>query len=246
MIGFHLDPIQLLHQLIQSHEALKQVVTNPNTSVFFGVFNVREFWHKIMTDSFFVGILTYLLNHQSLTSVNDYITLFNSLNFQTSDWNFNQWIRSLSGGSNQNNSKAIVFKFFEKVFGDTQLPPNVNALDDFLRGNLASVTITYYALRQNGRPDPTTALVRDYIRGTITSETIHPRVFVKITSKTMNIGRIEVFDKRSPSYNPRTFNLISGVDISSLTPSNSNPLELKIKLFHYGGLESEIDLTLRW
>jgi hypothetical protein len=246
-IGYHLEPLELFDQIVLAHNALKQVVKEPKDSVFFGQ-NIgnKEFWHKIMTDAFFVGLFTYLLRHDGLSSINDYITLFNSLNFQLSDWNFNQWIISLSGGSNQSNSKSIVFKFFEQIFSNIKLPEKVDAIDDFIRGNLASITITYWTLLQNGKPNPTTALTKEYVGGSKRSESINPRTYLKITFKTLNIGKVEVFDKQSPSYNPRIFNLQKGEDISTFTPANNNPLELRIKLFHYGGLESQIDLTLKW
>jgi hypothetical protein len=246
-IGYHLEPEDLFEQIVLAHEGLKQVISNPNTSVFFGQSSAnKDFWHKTLTDAFFVGIFTYLLKHQTPSSVNDYVILFNSLNFQLSDWNFNQWILSLSGGSNQSNSRVIAFTFFEKIFTDLQLPANINSIDDFLKGNLASITITFSSLKQNGRPDPSTALVRNYLRGSNQSETILPRVHIKITSKTFNIGKIEAYDVQSLGYNPKTFNLLRGENIASTNPPNNNPLGLKIKLFHYGGLESLIDLTLKW
>lgn len=246
-IGYHLKPEELCTQIVLAHEALKQVVAAPNQSVFFG-HNIsnREYWHKTLTDAFFVGLFTFLLKHPQPNSINEYITIFNKLNFHISDWNFNQWIRSLSGGSNQSNSRVIAFTFFEKIFSDLTLPPQVNSIDDFLKGNLASIDITYSSLKQNGRPDPQTYIVRNYIRGAIQSETIVPRTFLKITSKTLNIGKIETWDKFAPGYNPRTFNLLRGENIATFTPANNNPLNLIIKLFHYGGLESQIELTIRW
>jgi hypothetical protein len=239
-IGSHLAPKALAQQIGLAFMALTQVVTAPlNESVFFGT---GEYGQEIMQDAFVIGVLSYLLEHGPPSS---WVDVLNNLSFKTTDWNFKSWVRTLSGPA-QTTSKNLAASVFRKVFQERSLPTGPGNLRDFLHGNNAKITMLFSHIDPGkSRPSRRNVKTLEVPRGAVLSESIAPRKHVKISFKSENIGKLTVTDKSSPPGRIVEYRLIgSGIQIDP--GKHSNPLQLLIRMEHYGGIESTADLSISW
>jgi len=239
-VGAHLSPKALAQQISFAFIALTQVVTAPlNESVFFGT---GEYGQEIMQDAFIIGVLSYLLQHGAPTS---WVDVLENLSFKTTDWNFKSWVRTLSGPA-QTTSKNLAASVFRKVFQERSLPSGPGNLRDFLHGNNARVTMQFSHI-DPGRVRPSRRNFKglEVPRGAVLSESIAPRKHLKISYKSENIGKLTITDKSSPPGRIVEYRLGgSGMILDPV--KHSNPLQLLIRMEHYGGIESTADLSISW
>lgn len=235
-IGKHLTPNDLAEQICLAHNALLQVVKAPhNETVFFGT---PEYGQKIMQDAFLVGVFTYLLN---FGKPNDWKNILEDLTFDASNWNFKSWCSAL-GGKEQTNSRTIAIKVFSSVFRNKSLIPSSGTLVDFLKGNEAKITIRFCSLSAKDKPTVKGCQDKIVTSGNKLSPTVTPAKYFKLVEETINIGKIEIIDREHPPGKVIVYKK-SG---EYLTPQMNNPLKIEVRMYHYGGQESQATLEIGW
>ena len=146
LLNGSLDPEDLAEQIGQAYVALTKAVQMPqDESVFFGK---GAFAHKVMQDGFMVGVLRRLVHSGP---PNSWLDLFKSLNFHSTDWNFNTWA-STRGGNAGNTSRKLAETIFPEVMMQGALPAEIDNLADYFRGNNAHVTVLFRHVNEAGRP----------------------------------------------------------------------------------------------
>jgi hypothetical protein len=81
-------------------------------------------------------------------------------------------------------------------------------------------------------------------RGDTLGRDIRPRLHVRLTSFSANIGSVGVFDRQSPPGRPVQYHLERGLKLEGA--SHVSPLLLDFHMQHYGGNESLAQLDVTW
>lgn len=232
----HRAPGEVAHELARAYQALHTVVQNPQASVFFGATDKHQ--QTIMQEAFLVGILARMLLHGSTA---DYATLFQSLNFHQTNWEFS-WTKSL--GAQQNAaSKKIARRVFDDALSTGALPHGSSNVADHLRGNGASVTLRCSRLSPAGRPAKHG--YTDYVaqRGSVGSQNVGATPNVRMIAKTSNVEEVVIHDKSRLKVVYREMLRSGGLTVDDTLP---RPLMVQISMQHYGGLSSEADVEFHW
>lgn len=231
-----LPPADLAVQLGTAHDALRRIVQNHSTSVFFGD---GQYGQKIMQDAFLVGVMTYLLNTGIPTG--GWHDVLRSLAFDRTNWNFN-WVKSLSGPA-QTTSRSIALDVFAMIFRDSRLPNRIDNVADYLKGDGAHVSFAFSNLTSNNRPSKKDQAYFDLPMGSKKTTTITPRTHVKISKSTPNIGKVEVTDTQRPLV---AYKSIGNKGLYLTTTQYTNPLILTVAMHHYGDTMSSAEFTINW
>ena len=193
--GTVLSPDELAEQIVFSHKALQNEVTNPankSHSVFFGD---KPYGQLIIHKAFIGGILSYLRFHGPLNSVRDWEALMRKIGFShgvKSDWNFHKWTISLSGSSEQKNSFKIALDTFQHIFTQKSKITNLT-LDEFFRGDDKELKLAFYEVGPNGSIIVSTKKLLDvrFGRRSPSKISLKNEMAFKIESKTLNIGTVK-------------------------------------------------------
>ena len=237
----HLAPDDLANELCKSHLALSGLVTAPQDKTAF--FGTNEFGQKIMQDAFFAGIMSHLLRYGRPAN---WTSVLRGLAFDKTDWNFKSWVVSLSGPA-QSISKSIAMDVFVSAFRNNALPQNTTNLADYLKGDSAAVKFEACDLTPTGRVSKTGRSIFEVMVGARRSWDVTPKIHVKISEKSQNIGKLEITDKQSPPGRtvPYTKDL-TGSGLRFEDKNHNNPIQLLIMMHHYGGNTSEASLDIKW
>ena len=238
--GSHLRPSELAEQLVLAHSALCSNVQAPqDKSVFFGD---ADHGQKIMQVAFMAGAMALLLEHGPPAS---WDTVLQNLNFHQTQWDFS-WVRSLHGKA-QSRSKKLAVGVFCQMFKTGALPKQASTVADFLRGDRAQIDLVCSELTSSNRPSRSGQKTERLDRGSVKTINIGRRRHVKIAKVTQNIAHIEVTDKQSPpgrlvSYERELAR--RGMILES--SRHGNPLSLLVTMFHYGDVQSTVEVDLGW
>lgn len=233
-----LPPADLAVQIGLAHDALRKVVQNHNTSVFFGDSQSGS-GQKIMQDAYLVGVMSYLLNTGMPTG--GWYDVLRSLAFDRTNWNFN-WVKSLSGPA-QTISRNIALDVFAMIFRDSQLPSGIDNVADYLRGDGAHVSFAFSNLTSNNSPSRKDRVHFELPMGSKKSTTITPRTHLKVSSSTPNIGKVEVTDYHRPLV---AYKSIGSKGLYLDATEYTNPLVLTVAMHHYGDTMSSAEFTINW
>jgi hypothetical protein len=242
-----LSPEDVARQMGFAYLALQNNVRAPHSNTVF--FGDKDSTQRIMQDAFFVGVLTRLLQ-RSLPI--DWMALLQALKFNSTNWNFKPWVRSVSG-TEQTISKKIAERVMRRAFTDGYLQGQPD-LVDILRGHDATFTVQIEALRVSGRPDNAATDHRVLSRGDSLNLACTKGVKrrLKILEVADNIGTIEAIDAGASTAARRvklqalrrSGGLILDPDLQP--PHHKNPLSVKFVLRFYGGIQGEADLDVEW
>ena len=235
-------------QMGLAYIALQRAVKAPqNLTVFFGD---KDSTQRIMQDAFIVGVCARLLQYALPI---DWLGLLEELRFNTSNWNFKTWVRSVSG-TDQTVSKGIAEKLFRTAFTTGSLTGQAD-LVEILRGDGAQFEVEIEGVKANGRVDPATKASRTLSKGSALGLAGNAGVKrrLKIMRPTDNIGSIEPIDSgesttvrrvRLPQLK-RSGGLIldPGADPADL---KKNPLSIQFIVQMYGGNQITADLDVDW
>lgn len=237
----YLTPSKLAEQISLAHHALTQVVSAPlDRSVFFGHTGINGPGQKIMQDAFLAGIMQYLLSYgvpQNWTGE------LKALSFDTTNWDFSSWTLSLNG-VNQTVSRDLALATLKSSFQQRALPIANSTIADILRGNNASVTLEFSTMTTANRPSSLNRTKITLTAGNRTSFSISPRLYIKVSSTSVNVGKLEIVDANSPPGRLVHYNLKKGLQLS--TTSHVNPLKLFVTMMHYGGNSSNAQIDINW
>jgi hypothetical protein len=242
-----LSPDAIARQLGRAYWALQNTVKAPqNKTVFFGE---KDSTQRIMQDAFFVGVCTRLL--QNALPI-DWPGLLSSLKFNTANWSFGTWVRSVSGAE-QRTSKGIAEKVFRWAFAQGTLPGQAD-LVDILRGDGAQFDVVIEAIKANNRADPDEEDRRTLTRGASLNLSCIAGVRrrVKVVNEANNIGSIECVDVGASTAaeivkldRMRSANGLP-LDPTVAPVQYKNPLSVKFLLHLYGGNQAEANLDITW
>lgn len=239
----HLTPTELAVQISLAFAALKTCVKAPqNTSVFFGD---GKYSHKIIIDSFLIGVLVYLRNVSKSPSLAGWTSLLKSLNFHQTDWNFQQHV--LSSARWVDKSKVLAIDVFTHIFEQAKLPPNVNDLWDYLSGDQLNIKLEFRAVNAAGNAIKKNLQTAEYKRADKKTFAMGQKKYFKVVETSKNAKHLELFDDKSSPVDPIKFKT-SGeyLKLPKVDPANKNqdPLVLTIRCTLYGGIEERITVTL--
>ena len=198
-----------------------------------------------MCDAYLVGTLAYLREVKRSPAQSDWDKLLQDLNFDKTDWNFQQNV--VTGSRWVDKSKSLAFAVFQFIFSKAALPPKVNDIWDYLSGDQISLSVEFKELNSSGNPVKKNMKTETYSRGDKKSFPMDGRKYFKVISQSVNAKHIEIFDSKSAATEPIKFN-IGGEKLQppKVDPKNKSqdPLGLTIRCILYGGNTEEIKLTL--
>ncbi|GLS89937.1 hypothetical protein GCM10007916_10040 [Psychromonas marina] len=239
-----LKPAELANQISMAFDELKKCVKLPQEkSVFFGT---GDYCHKIMCDAFIVGVLSYLANRNSAPDSDEWEDLLLSLNFNTTDWNFSQYVKK--GTRWVEKSKKLAIGVFKSIFEQGSLPAKVYDIWDYLSGDQLFIEIESKHINQNGKAIQKNSSTTRVERGAKKTIPMASRKYFKITKKSLSAMHFVIVDSKSSVADAIKFKptgeylKLPKVDLNK--PSQ-DPLCLTIKFTLYGGNEEEINITLR-
>jgi hypothetical protein len=240
--GGHLPPHDLARHIVLAHYALTQVVQAPQDhTVFFA--DDPKYGQRIMQDAWFVGVLTSIRRHGPSKS---WVTLFQTLHFDSTDWNFSSWVKSL-GGKESTRSRTLALSIFSEIFSTGKpAPKQSNDLANYLQGDGAGLVVECFQVAADGKlikasrvenPEP--------VAGT-RSVQAGSNIFVRLRPATSNIAAIVAHDGTVKHGIPEEYaqRLKKGVllDANAIT----KPWKLAITSIHYGGVTNQLSLTINW
>lgn len=236
-----INPDSLAREIGLSHTALQRVVTSQNKSVFFGS---PEYAQKVVQDAFLVGIMSYILSNGV---PNSWENVLENLNFRQTNWNFRSWVVGL-GGRAQTTSKNIARNVFSDIFRHERLPGETANIADFLRGDKANITFEFSPLTESGRASTKNRKEFNLTVGAKTSVSVDSRRHVKISDRSNNVGKIEIYDReKSKAGRPVQYGLHKQNGYLVINPEeHTDPLKLYIQMHHYGANESDAELDISW
>jgi hypothetical protein len=244
-VGSHLPPIVLAAELCRAVQALQIEVSAPHKdTVFLGDDTHAQ---TIMKDAFLVGVLTKLLNAGAPF---DWRDLLQTLQFSLTNWNLS-WTISLSGSKTHPASRKIALSVFETVFVDGVLPQDPTGtpikLNDFLRGNAASIDLVCSLPTAAGRGSSRGAITFNIPRSATLTPTVQNNRHLALRNPTGNIAAIRVFDGDSRPGKPVTYPELLRSSGLLLDPSkHANPLKLEIMMQFYGAAETRAEVEVSW
>ena len=230
----HMSPALLARELSIAYIALNNTVANHAVSVFFGTASKQQ---TIMQDAYLLGVLARALLHGPTA---DWSALLQQLNMHLTNWEFN-WVRGLSGPANTA-SKAIAREVVRDALVGGSLPTGSASLADHLRGNGASVTLSCSSLSPAGRPRAAGRTEYTAQRGSTGSHAVGTTPHVRLSSKTSNVGEVQITDAKSSRVRYRELER-RGLVMQTPLP---RPLEIQITMQHYGDLVSQAEVQLNW
>lgn len=236
----HFQPNELAHQISIAFDVLSEIVKAPQgKTVFFGKGN---YFHKIMCDAYLIGILTHLLQCDSLPNREDWDDLLRDLQFDKTDWNFQQHVKKSSRWVDK--SKKLAFDIFIEIFSQGSLPHGVNNIWDYLSGDQLKLELEFKNLNDQGRPIKKDVSKVSLQRGSKKTIPMETRRYFKVCSRSKNAKHIEVFDERGNQAYPMTYKASGQV----IEPDNSGDslesIGIIFKVTLYGGAEESINITL--
>lgn len=241
-IGSHLPPRNIAEQIVLAHKSLIAKTPQPHSQSVFFSDNAR-FGQRIMQDAFLVGVMSYLLSYNTPTSWDAILT---TLKFDTTNWNFSTWIDSLSGRENTR-SKKLAIKIFQKMFSDQVPPtPSISDLSNYLQGDSASVSIILSHLSNAGRPRTSGRQVTSLPASGTRSHQSPGQTHIKLVSESDNISEMTVHDNTFHQGAARNYaaELKRGLILDDTRMSK--PWTIHVTSHHYGGITSELKLTISW
>jgi hypothetical protein len=244
-----LSPEELAKQLGLAYLALQSCVKAPQAqTVFFGD---RDHNQRIMQDAFFIGSCTRLL--QNSLPIN-WKGLLQALKFNTSNWNFKPWIRSV-GGTDQTVSKQLAEKVFRSYFKAGTVSGQGD-LVDILKGDGAQFLVIAESLKPSGRVDKQLTEQKVLTKGANLGLTCSGggrwRLRIPDDKTSTNIGSIlAIDDGASTAANRVRLERIKSkggliLDPNEIPQKYHNPLSLKFIVHLYGGIQFEADLAVTW
>lgn len=235
--GMHLPPLQLAEQLANAFIALTKSVALPHDSTVF--FGSPKYEQKIIQDAFWVGVLSSILARGPYNIV-DWESLFQKLKFPVTDWNFNNWYKSLSGPVGAI-SKRLVINVFADAFRNQNLPTSTGTMADYLKGNDAKIILEFSLLTASGNVSRSGKTDMTLVSGNRLSMNISPARHVKVRYKSGNIGKLEIIDTQHPPGSVITYPE-NGFKLYNI----KQPLKLLLRMQHYGGSEGKAWVDLTW
>lgn len=247
-----LDAHVVASEIGRAYLALAKEVTPPlEETAFFGSPD-GDYGQPYMQLALLAGVLTYLHVHGP---PEDWRTVYQQLKFSETDWNFASWTTTLSGSAG-NTSKRLASRVFASTFADEELPNPRSNLADYLRGTGAQLTLIFSRLDDEGRPvriDTDEVLIT---RGDDISHAAGIRRHVKVarltdTQGSKNIGRLQVFDKHDVGSQRLQAMAGRGIvlddDIGHTAGKGARrQLPVRFLMEHYGGRQSDANLTISW
>lgn len=237
-----LAPAALADELGKALRALREVVRAPqDRSVFFGT---TEWAQVAMQDAYLIAVMAYLREHGA---PEDWTAVLKGLEFHKTDWQFKNWVTTLSGKAGTD-SRNVAERVFVSAFSDNELPDGQN-IADYLRGNRAHVNVRFSRVNAEGRPIAAGRVDVELLRGDDqsldTGELLHVRIDPKW--RKTNIARLDVVDATSPVANPRKIPQLTSAQ-GLLLPKDAEERELQVamNMIFYGGRSSDAQLTIRW
>jgi hypothetical protein len=232
-----LEPADLADEFGKALRALRSVVNGPDRSVFFGADS-----HALvpMQDAFMIGVMSFLRQHGP---PEDWSVILKGLEFQHTDWNFQSWIKTMSGKQGSD-SRKVSATVFAEAFTANALPEG-ERLDEYLKGNGALLEIVFSLLNANGRPvrqDRETIKLSGGDNRTH-GESAHKHVKVAPSWKHSNIARLEVVDANSNPANPTKLPEIKG---GGMILEGTGERDVAFTMHFFGGLSSIASLKIRW
>jgi hypothetical protein len=204
-----------------------------------------------MQDAFFIGSCTRLL--QNSLPIN-WKGLLQALKFNTSNWNFKPWIRSV-GGTDQTVSKQLAEKVFRSYFKAGTVSGQGD-LVDILKGDGAQFLVIAESLKPSGRVDKQLTEQKVLTKGANLGLTCSGggrwRLRIPDDKTSTNIGSIlAIDDGASTAANRVRLERIKSkggliLDPNEIPQKYHNPLSLKFIVHLYGGIQFEADLAVTW
>jgi hypothetical protein len=137
---------------------------------------------------------------------------------------------------------------FSDVFRNKRLPQKSSNIADFIRGDKANITFEFSPLTPSGKASTKNRKEFELTVGAKTSVTVDKMRHVKISKRSNNVGKIEVYDQeKSKAGRPVRYGLHRANGYIVLDPKeHTNPLKLYIQMHHYGDNESGAELDISW
>lgn len=237
-----LPPTELAKEIGKSYISLKNVVSTPKESVFFGE---GDYEQTIIQDAYIVGVLGFLVENGT---PNDWETILRSLEFDTTNWNFRNWVTSL-GGRAATTSKDIARSVFSEVFRNQTLPENTSNLADYLRGDRAQIEFEFSHLTEKGYASTRDRMSFTLSAGDRTSTNIGSRRHVTVSDRSTNVGKVEILDRelirRGRPVQYKELQRKNGYIV--LDPEeHTDPLQLHVNFHHYGDNKTSAEIDISW
>jgi hypothetical protein len=236
-----LSPQEVAESLAGAVVALSRVCTTAmDKSVFFGSTDFRQ---QPMQDAYILAALSRLA---TCGIPGSWEGLLKNLKFNTANWNFKTWVVQLDGNYG-NRSRELAARCLTSAFDSGSLGPGVVDVPTHLKGDNASVTVTFAQIGAGGRALRATALDATYPVSRIGVHTFPQPGVHKMSLKeaTTNINRIEAWDSASPrdTYSRSKLANPNGMLLEQPT---SDSREIVMKVEYYGGVEEQLRLTVNW
>ena len=233
-----LTPAVLAEQLCLAHDSLVRVIpaAKHGSSVFFGSSSKQQ---SIMQDAFFAGVMTHLLKFGGHISAG-WDTELRNLSFDTANWDFSIWCKSLSG-QDATVSRNIAISFMKKSF-EKNLLVMPGSIENSFQGNAACVELEACPITPTGRPAKTGRISAKIFSGGVTSTTLPQPHIIKMSSQTPNIGRVKFIDANSSGARGELKLNGKGLDLNH----QISPLKVIVVMEFYGGTEGTGEHTFQW
>lgn len=242
--GKHLPPFAVAQELSEAYVALRSAIPHQPPSVFFGPTASQQL---IVQDAYLIGIMAYLLAHgRPSDNKTTWPAILSTLNFGATNWDFG-WTESLNGQAGSRSTR-IVRAVMDEAFRKLEVPAGSSTLSEHLQGNAARVTLLASYVSATGRPRRAAnapAKEFEFVGGAKLTFQTGGRTHLKVERTTSNIGELEIIDKSSGGLQTPYPRLTRGGMI--LDPEKmTNPLNLLVRMIHYGNTLSTADINIQW
>jgi hypothetical protein len=242
--GAHLPPNAVAAEISAAYDALRSMVPQSPPTVYFGPPATQQ---VIVQHAFLIGVLAYLLAHgQPSAAGTSWPSILQSLSFHQTNWDFS-WKESLNGQAGSRSTR-IVREVMEEAFRTLTVPAGSSTLSDHLKGNAAKVTLQASYVTPTGRPRRSAAHPAEefeFLGGAKTTFVTGGRTHLRVSATTTNVGELQIIDKSSGALQTQYPSLTRSGMV--LDPSKmTNPLQLLVRMIHYGDTLSTAEITVQW
>ena len=201
-VFYHLQPRELAEIIERAVFELKNVVVNPDNSVFFGTDNTK--CHIIMLKAFLKGVLSYVLtfcnpmDNETIPTLIKWNEIFIQLGIDRTNWDWSSRTTSNEGWFKKSEQLASVIMI--QAFKELTIPDGCNDFESSIcLGNNRFVTFEFKT--PNG-------IVNQTVLGSTRTIMTYPGMTnMKIIDKSFNNEYITIIDEKSRAVHPEKFNM---------------------------------------